>query len=90
MCYRGPTHRGPKSGCKLVTLFGSYCDDGVSAGIWVINRGPKSGCKLVTLFGGYSCDGVSAGICVLKRTLVLFKFMLWSCSPYCLYKFVYT
>ena len=26
---------GPKSWGKLVTLFGSYCDDGVSAGTWV-------------------------------------------------------
>ena len=36
-CYaiRGPTHRGPKSGCKLVTLFDSYSDDGVSAVIGV-------------------------------------------------------
>ena len=24
-------HIGPKSGCKLSTLFGSDCDDGVSA-----------------------------------------------------------
>ena len=60
ICYRGPIQRGPKSGCKLVTLFGSYCDDGVSAGIWVIHRGPKSGCKLVTLFGGHSYDGLNA------------------------------
>ena len=43
-----------------MTLFGSYCDDGVSAGIWVIHRGPKSGCKLVTLFGGHSYDGLNA------------------------------
>ena len=26
-----------------VTLFGGYCDDSVSAGIWVIHTGPKSG-----------------------------------------------
>ena len=25
---QGPTHRGGKSGCKLVTEFGSYSDDG--------------------------------------------------------------
>ena len=31
-CYRGPTHRGAKSGCKLVTLFDSYSNVGVSAG----------------------------------------------------------
>ena len=38
-CYaiRGPTHRGPKSGCKLVTLFDSYCDGGVSAAIGVLH-----------------------------------------------------
>ena len=41
--YRGPTHRGGKSGCKLVTLFDSYSYDVVSAGIWVIHTGPKSG-----------------------------------------------
>ena len=57
MCCRGPTHN---FGRELVTLFGSYCDDGVSAGIWVIHRGPKSGCKLVTLFGGHSYDGLNA------------------------------
>ena len=45
-----------------VTLFGGYCDDGVSAGIWVIHSGPKSGGELVTLFGGYCDDSVSAGI----------------------------
>ena len=73
-----------------MTLFDSYSCDGVSAGVWVIHTGAKSGGELVTLFGGYSCDGVSAGIWVLKRTLVLLKFMLWSCLPFCLYKFVYT
>ena len=41
-----------------------YCDDGVSAGIWVIHTGPKSGGELVTLFGSYCDDGVSAGIWV--------------------------
>merc|ERR1711873_363136 len=58
-------HSGPKSGCKLMTLFGGYSYYGVSAGIWVIHTGPKSGCKLVTLFGGYSYYGVSAGIWVI-------------------------
>ena len=28
-------HIGPKSGCKLSTFFGSDCDDGVSAGIYL-------------------------------------------------------
>ena len=36
-------HRGAKSGCKMLTLFGGYSYDGVSAGIWVIHTGPKSG-----------------------------------------------
>ena len=58
----GHTYRGGKSGGELLTLFGSYSYDGVSAGILVIHTGPKSGCKLVTLFGGYSYDGVTAGI----------------------------
>ena len=31
----GHTYRGAKSGCKLVTLFDSYCDGGVSAAIGV-------------------------------------------------------
>ena len=34
-CYRGPTQRGAKSGCKLVTLFDSYSYDGLSAVIGV-------------------------------------------------------
>ena len=58
----GHTYRGGKSGGELLTLFGGYSYDGVSAGIWVIQTGAKSGCKLVTLFGGYSYDGVSVGI----------------------------
>ena len=55
----------PKFGCKLVTLFGGYSYDGVSAGIWVIHTGPKSGCKPLTLFGGYSYDGACACIWVI-------------------------
>ena len=35
--YMGHTYRGPKSGCKMVTLFGGYSYDGLSAGIWVIH-----------------------------------------------------
>ena len=64
----GHTYRGPKSGCKMVTLFDSNSYDGVSAGIWdgsYIHRGPKSGCKMVTLFDSSSYDGVSAGIWVI-------------------------
>ena len=34
---------GPKSGGELVTLFGGYCDDSVSAGIWVIQMGGQTG-----------------------------------------------
>ena len=37
LCYRSPSHRGAKSGCKLVTLFGGYSYDGVSAVIGVQN-----------------------------------------------------
>ena len=33
--YRGPTHRGPKSGGELVTLFDSYSNDGLNAVIGV-------------------------------------------------------
>ena len=58
----GHTYRGPKSGCKMVTLFDSYSYDGVSAGILVIHTCPKSGCKLVMLFDSYSYDGVRAFI----------------------------
>ena len=43
LVYGSYIHRGPKSGCKMVTLFDSYSYDGVSAGIWVIHTGPKSG-----------------------------------------------
>ena len=61
----GHTYRGPKSGCKMVTLFGGYSYDGVIAGIWVLHTGAISGCKLQTLFGGYSFDGVIASIWVI-------------------------
>ena len=30
-------YRGGKSACELLTLFGGYFYDGVSAGIWVIH-----------------------------------------------------
>ena len=55
-------HKSAKSGCEMVTLFGSDWDDGVSAGIWVIRTGAKSGGELVTLFDSYCSDGVSIGI----------------------------
>ena len=67
LVYGSYIQTGAKSGCKLVTLFGGYSYDGVSAGIWVIHRGAKSGCKQVALFGGYSYDGVSVGIWVIHR-----------------------
>ena len=45
---------------RVLTLFGGYCNDGVSAaGIWVLHTGGKSGGEMLTLFGGYSFDGVS-------------------------------
>ena len=61
----GVIHTGFKSGGEKVTLFGSDCDGGASAGIGVIHTGPKSGAEKVTLFG-IDCDsGVSAGIGVI-------------------------
>ena len=39
MLYTGPTHRGDRSECKKVTLFGSDCDDGLNAVIEVPNLG---------------------------------------------------
>ena len=36
----GVIHTAPKSGGKKVTLFGSKCYDGVSAGVGVIQTGP--------------------------------------------------
>ena len=54
----GVIHKGPKSGCELVTLF----FDRWLLLPWVIHTGPKSGCELVTLFDS-DCDyGVSADI----------------------------
>ena len=48
----GHTYRGPKSGCKMVTLFGGNSYDGVIADIWVIytevpNQGSSWSCFLV-------------------------------------------
>ena len=54
----GHTHRWQIWG-RVLTLFGGYSYDGVSAGIWVIHTGGKSGGEMLTLFGGYSYDGVS-------------------------------
>ena len=58
----GHTYRGGKSGGELLTLFGGYSYDGVSAGIWVIHTEVAN--LGVTLFGGFSYDGVSLGIWV--------------------------
>ena len=55
-------HTGPKSGGKKVTLFGSDCYDGVSAGKGVIHTSLKSGGEKVTLFGSDCDGGVSAGL----------------------------
>ena len=56
-----------------MTLFGGYCDDSVSAVIWVIHTGPKSGGDLVTLFDSYSYDGVSVGIWVIHT----YRWQIW-------------
>ena len=56
-------YKNNNSGCKLVTLFDSYCDGGVNAAVGV----QHTGCKLVTLFGGYSYDGLNATIGVLDE-----------------------
>ena len=57
LCYRGPTHRGPKSGGELVTLFGGYSYDGLNAVIGVQHTEvPNLG---VTLFDSYSYDGLN-------------------------------
>ena len=45
----GVIHTDFKSGGEKVTLFGSDCDGGVSAGIGVIHKGPKSRGEKVTL-----------------------------------------
>ena len=61
MLYTGPTHRGDRSGCKKVTLFGSDCYDGLNA-VWgsKTHRGDRSRCKKVTLFGSDCDDGLNA------------------------------
>ena len=42
----GHTHRWQIWG-RVLTLFGGYSYDGVSAGIWVIHTGGKSGGEIV-------------------------------------------
>ena len=61
----------------MVTLFGGYSYDGVSAGIWVIHTGAKSGGELVTLFDSYSYDGLNAAIGV-QHTEVANLGVSWS------------
>ena len=56
-----------------MTLFGGYCDDSVSAGIWVLHIGAKSGGKLVTLFGG-CVNNIRELHCI-----IIFQTVLW-CS----------
>ena len=63
-------HTGPKSGCKLVTLFGGYSYDGLSAGIWVIHNSGKSWGEKVTLFDSFCHDGVNV---VLGVAIMLCK-----------------
>ena len=64
LCYRGNEYRSQIWG-RNVTLFGSDCDSGVSAGIGVIHTAPKSGGEKVTLFGS-DCDGsVNSGMWVV-------------------------
>ena len=70
-------HTGPKSGCKLVTLFGGYSYDGVSAGILVIHTGPKCGFKLPTLFDSDCDDGVSATIGVQHTEVPSLRGTCW-------------
>ena len=60
----GHTYRSQILG-QACDAFWRYCDDSVSASIWVIHTGPKSGGELVTLFGGYCDDSVSAGLWVI-------------------------
>ena len=42
-------HSSGRSGCELVTPFGSDCYDGGSAGLWVYHSSDRSKCELVTL-----------------------------------------
>merc|ERR1711873_85044 len=57
--------RGPKSGCKMVTLFGGYSYDGVSAGIWVIHTEvPNLGARWSRFFA-VTLMMASAGIWVI-------------------------
>ena len=72
-------------------LFGGYSYDGVSAGIWVIHTGAKSGgSELVKVKEFFRLLAASELSYLLKRTLLLFKVMLWSCMPFCFYNFDYT
>ena len=46
MLVKGSYIQVPNGSGKKVTLFGSGCDGGVSAGIGIIHTGPKSGGKI--------------------------------------------
>ena len=50
-----------------MTLFDRYCNDGMSACIWVIHRAGKPWVELVMLFDRYCNVGMSAGIWVIQR-----------------------
>ena len=58
----GHTYRGGKSGGELLTLFGGYSYDGVSAALGVQHTEVANLGVVSALFGGYSYDGVSAAI----------------------------
>ena len=45
----GADHKSVTSGCKLVTLFGTYCDDGVNAAIGALNASDRSGCSVAMM-----------------------------------------
>ena len=56
-----------KSGCELVTLFDSYCDDGVRAALGVQHTVAKSGFNLVSLFDSDCDDCLSAVTKVIHK-----------------------
>ena len=58
----GADHKSVTSGCKLATLFGTYCDDGLNAVIGVQHTFAKSRGELLTFFDSYCDDGLNAVI----------------------------
>ena len=45
----GADHKSVTSGCKLATLFGTYCDDGVNAAIGALHASDRSGCSVAMM-----------------------------------------